>query len=1218
MGAPRRRVPDLPPHVEVTIAAPGSRPVSAVVPAASVADVIAALERSALEFPRLATGPGRGAVDIRLDGVDGSHVKTGRVILSRKGGRPTSVPIDPATRRFRIGDLPAGNYDVSAAAAKHGRAKTSITVREGDVVRRSVRLDGEAARGTTSVDFAVAGLASSQRVRVTATNRITGKKVYDKTVTVKKKGGVSLTAVPAGELHFEFIAGQDRSCYDVDITDLAAVAGPHHLAITPSWRLPVPTPDPPPWMALPEEFEGVARTLSRAGIGSMAELAAAQPEGLMHRLLDGAKLPVGTRLLCAAIEAARRQIGLDPTAGESAFRIRLDDRKSSNWTFRAAEAGTVNLDVDLGSGGKGRIEISGAGSARRVQISGRRQLSIAVSAKDIASGKPIRVTVLNQSGHPASGRFVARFPGTPGFGTIGERSIGDRIEAILGALALINPGLSTDLTRGILSKENIRHWLDRGNAIMRQLGVCSISDLGRLRIEPAQKLEPGAYIAPAAPPSPGSVVALTHYKLSSVIGGTVLHYRPNDILHQWAVVLANEWDLRGQVLFIGKEIRELYVIVGQLLHDAGTFILWEQPDLPNALDYWPEASNGGFVQSWGADGEPGQDGDPSPPRTKNGGPNAVLAAPTVTMYLLDSTNNLPPILLGGQKGATGGRGQRGGNGGNGFEGRPAESPFIGECCREAGFGGTGGAAGDGGKGGTGGRGGEGGRITVLTTAPGITVMETDPPFISCRSGRGGDGGWGGQPGVPGVGGAPGNTECEPHCDERPDRRGPDGLPGHHGPKGDQGADGIPMASDAIQILPITEQEWNEAFTNPHITHVLPSAAEGGDTVVLLGLNFDPLIDHVFFDGLDRGPLQGSAWFATFVVPGGHRGGLHPVVIRPVDPSTRLSNKVFVDVIPRLDPLPDLTRWEEGETVTVTGDGFMSGSKLIAEDWTTDPVTQFNLQLASTPTATVITATIPAGPLGSIRGVRRLRVRNPTGTISQREVVVRIGHEIIVRCAAFRLIGSGSGDEPPYSAGDISSLFVEGAFNALTQVWSQAGIVFRLVAPVKNVLVDDDIAYCFPHDRDAPMAENAAQTQALNAAPWVPGAINIFFVREVEDVIAFAEFGGGPAMIGSDGGDAFSPFHFMANVAHELGHALCVGHVCDVDGEFGLPVCTSAHTVNLMYPELITSSTFLSPSEIEVARRTATHFEQGKTASLPLSALDQPTTPGQCFVGDSEN
>lgn len=507
---------------------------------------------------------------------------------------------------------------------------------------------------------------------------------------------------------------------------------------------------------------------------------------------------------------------------------------------------------------------------------------------------------------------------------------------------------------------------------------------------------------------------------------------------------------------------------------------------------------------------------------------------------------------------------------------------------------------------------------MLTTAAGLEVMGADPPLILCSRGPGGLPGVPGAAGPGGTGGPAGTADCISRCSETPERRGSDGPLGDLGEFGESGSPGPPVLSDAIQFLEITAAQWERAFNSPHILHIFPTSAHVGDRVTLIGENFDPGIDVVFFDGEPAGTVL-SATRARFDVPVA-TGTYHAVVIKPLTGSKRISNTVFLLVQLTLNPLPPLTRWEEGETVEVTGTGFMPGCQLLAEDWSADPVTTFSLAI-DFQSPTMLRTTIPDAPLGNLRGVRRLRVRNPSGATTMNEVVVRIGKQIIVKCAAFRLVGQDSGVTTSQTPQQITALFVEGGFNALTHWWGAADIVFQLVQPVKDVLIDDEIAECFPED---PEGEElvAAMTAVAAAAPFVPGAINLVFCNDVEgDVVGFTRTGGGgPSFLG-EAGDELEPAVRLKLAAHELGHSLCLTHAC---GEEGLPDCTELHMTRMMYPEVVDEGPFgeqsstaeLTSSEIQLARRTATHFERGKTTPAVVDNIQFGST--RCLEGDADN
>ncbi|MDQ3623541.1 MAG: hypothetical protein M3463_13800, partial [Verrucomicrobiota bacterium] len=156
--APRLRIYSEPePQKEVEVTAPGFVSSSAVVRAQDVnAELIQKLAQQLGEVPRLDFGAGRGAVDIQLQSANARQVKSGSVVLE-VDGRQTTVPLDAATRRFRIGGLAPGEYKLRAASVEAGAAEMRLRIREGDVTRTAVGLDGSKLEGASRVRFALSG-----------------------------------------------------------------------------------------------------------------------------------------------------------------------------------------------------------------------------------------------------------------------------------------------------------------------------------------------------------------------------------------------------------------------------------------------------------------------------------------------------------------------------------------------------------------------------------------------------------------------------------------------------------------------------------------------------------------------------------------------------------------------------------------------------------------------------------------------------------------------------------------------------------------------------------------------------------------------------------------------------------------------------------------------------------------------------------------------------
>jgi hypothetical protein len=1194
----------------------------------ATAELVAELRDSLPDLPRLAVDNDKGGLDIRLEDGSGGQVRRGLVLIEGPEGA-MAIPIDPSTRRFRRGGLAPGKYRVTASSAEYGRGQSTVVVRSGDVTRRNVPLDGVPISGTTRLTLAVKG-ASGDKVRVRVTDKITGREVFDGRRPVR--GGNIEVEVPAGDLHIHVSDDSGAtSCYDADASDDSILGhlGPFAVELAaPVIRDPNP-PDPlrDPFPGLSPRYSDLKRLLPRIGIRSLTELAGVEGEDLMHRVknlpaAEGWKM--ASPVLGGAILEARARLGAARISGEQMDRIVLHEGGSFQRSYLPSGPGEAQLRFELPESSSAEVLVSTARGKKRHTIQGSQTLSIPITEDDHVSGKPVTVRLISTFDKPMDVTVTARMP----VGRFGEgvllrpRATRDDIETIYRAWAVYNPGIDINVVETSLDPENIRGWLERARTYFSFAGVCSIDDLGTFRMDPLRVLRPGAFVAPQKPPvDPASVPALVHYAFSEVINNSVVYYRPNDTLHDTAVVMAGAWDIRGQTIVIGNDVRELVVIAGSILHDAGSAITWEEIPLPAAPNYFPEKAargdNGSVPGERGHDGAPG---DPDPHPAHNGGVNANVPAPIVTMYLLDATNNLPLIVLQGQDGGFGGRGQDGGDGGNGAQGEHADSHFFSGCCRGVGHGGDGGNAGDAGRGGQGGRGGPGGRLTVLTTDAGIGVMADNPPSVDVNAGAGGVGGGPGSPGNPGHGGPAGSADCELWCDEHPERHGNDGSPGSVGSWGRTGEAGPPPLSDALQVYPITAAQWDEVFNQPHILQVNPYDVEPGETVTITGQNFIPGTDKIFFDGVqqsDATATVSSSTSATFVVPLTAEGGTHPIVIRPAGVTTRRSNRVWVRVIPVLGAIPAGTRWLESDNPSLTGLALVAGVQILAEDWSIPGHPSFNLPVTSNDRTTA-NLQIPAAPLAALRGVRRIRARNPDGGTSRAERVVRISDTIVVPVAAFRVLGTTPGVGTERSASDIASLFTEGDPHSISVPWGQARISFRLVQTVGTITVADDDATVWP------IQVLATDQAAMAAGPGLPGILNIFFVRDVQMATAYSYFGGGPIICGDNAGD-LSIGHLQAIAAHEVGHSLCLRHVCDGAGEgpgtFFNRVCQSGDEANLMYPFWDTQTGLAIPAgQVDAARVGATHLEEGKTTLLAIASMFQTTVPAMlplCQNADTE-
>jgi hypothetical protein len=774
----------------------------------------------------------------------------------------------------------------------------------------------------------------------------------------------------------------------------------------------------------------------------------------------------------------------------------------------------------------------------------------------------------------------------------------DHIEEIYRWVESSNPGISTTQPEVLMHPDNASAWLDRMRAIMSELGICSISDLGEVRLVPATILRPGVYIAPARETStsiPAKV--LDRYEFAGVLPDGVLYYRPNQIHHESAIIIGATWNITGSAspVLIDPEVREFEICVEEIVFDNSSEIRRDYPPLDPPRTYWPDVAQpaGQNATGEGTAGTPGAHGDPAPDPSKNGGTDAPDVGLTLSMYLLRMPQGLPTINLDGQHGGPGGKGQAGARGGDGGPGAPAEGAWYG-CLSSVGYGGNGGNGGNGGRGGRGGRGGPAGKIRLYTTKENIRILKTRPPDIHVQPGTGGDGGDGEAPGVGGKGGPAGSAKCQPWCKEHPDHTGNDGVAGALGWGGEPGDSG-PLTEDRFQIIPITAEQWQQEFDRPHIFDYYPHAARPGDLVQLTGEHFDTAIDKVYFDGALMGPVS-SGGTGSFLVPDGTTGGYHPIVVRSATEPKRRSNRVMLLVLPKPDKLT-MARLVEEQTQTITGLAFDPNVKVFAEDQSVNPPAVFELPVVSgSASRTAVTFQIPPAPLGNMRGVRRIYVRNPDGGRGEAGAV-RIGDTIVVNCAAFRVIGETNPSIGcTRSAADIEKYFVEGGPGALTTVWNQARIAFRLIQPVSDVTYRDGYANMFPYSPQR-LDEVAGKVAK-------PHAINLFFVRDIEGG-TIAGFGGpgGPIAVGAEGS---SPALVLGVIAHELGHAFCLNHICagEWDREHNAPTlfgrdCVPADVQYLMYggtrgPALLTLT------ECDTARNGASYLETGKTEIAIIS------------------
>ena len=186
--------------------------------------------------------------------------------------------------------------------------------------------------------------------------------------------------------------------------------------------------------------------------------------------------------------------------------------------------------------------------------------------------------------------------------------------------------------------------------------------------------------------------------------------------------------------------------------------------------------------------------------------------------------------------------------------------------------------------------------------------------------------------------------------------------------------------------------------------------------------------------------------------------------------------------------------------------------------------------------------------------------------------------------------------------EVAALFTEGMPNSLSVPWAQARVVFKLAQPVKTITLTDDVADIWPK------SSHADEVKLSTDNGGVAGAINLFFFRDVEIGTAHAWFGGGPVLYGEESGANLNATDFIQVIAHEVGHALCLPHVCPNDKEKPSDTsfqraCQSGDEAFLMYPYYDASDSMQIPTaHADQARDAATHLEEGKTTTSGLNGF----------------
>lgn len=753
--------------------------------------------------------------------------------------------------------------------------------------------------------------------------------------------------------------------------------------------------------------------------------------------------------------------------------------------------------------------------------------------------------------------------------------------------------------------------------LMEAGGVHDLSSLGAFRIRGPHRITPGYHIALPKTflSSTDAIMRLSYLATrgggfakvkATTFAGEYLHIAPNPVRD--AVILGSVVDfLEGGKLIIGQEVAKLVVITDEIRYGLINAIEFEGKDniprTPAKVPDRPQVSRGGqavnspavyvpggnrFGRSGlrGVDGAPGRQG------------NNAEAAPSVTLFVKSVPHGLPTINLNGRRGGRGQDGQDGGHGEAGARGRESVSSAF-WCETDVGSGGNGGDGGTGGQGGTGGAGGDAGTIKIFTTPPNLPrLLERQGIFIGITGGPGGSGGDGGGPGDGGEGGWVGHDTG--WCDQDEGHAGRRGLTGAVGPRGEDGPNGH---NGGFQVQPITEDDWNAAFTQPYLTRLEPSSGNAGQKIHVVGRNFTSLTKLMFAgqaltpDNVDiaRGTME-------FTVPPKASGGVKQVSLSvpvPASPVLReLSNAVNFRVLPQISALTPI-RGLPGTEIQIKGSGISAGANV-----------QFGPRTfpATVLASTDLQFTLPDfDTIGMTAGPQNVTVVNPDGQ-SSNSMVFELETEIIVRVKAWRVLDSDD-DGTGRDADDIREIF-DHEFSP-SSIWDDHGILLNFDHNIGIARVSSDLADTWPAG-GSPDAQTA-KDQLLTPAPsgeryFSAGAINFYFVNDIDDwtTHAYADQGSGdtpdppPVVIFEDTG--WLSVEDEAHVAaHEIGHVFGLPHTCSKDDQdasgttFGR-VCNENSDVDyLMYPKTNRfppdEGNALTPGEVKLAKSIARNLHR---------------------------